>query len=61
MREVVVELVGKKMRHRTGIKRQDGHHVRTVEFKAALVEDLWLWLVVDDVYNLTKSLAHVKR
>ena len=43
----IFELIGKKIRHTSGVKTQNRCHVGTVKLQECFVEYCWLWLVSD--------------
>jgi len=58
--EIVIETVVEQVLHGLRVEGEHGHDVATVKLQETVVEELWNWLVVDDVNNLADSLANVE-
>ena len=51
MAEVVFKFIFEQMLHGPAAEGQDGGHVRSFKFEVTIVEELGVWLAVDDINN----------
>jgi len=61
LREVIGKVILQKVAHGSGVEREDGHHVGSIKLEERLVEHSWIWLVINNVNNLTQGLANIER
>ena len=59
--KMFAEACVQQVRHWARIKWQNRGHVSSVELQERLVENLWVWLVVNDVDHVCKGFADIYR
>ena len=57
---MIIKLILEEECHGSGVKGENRYHIGSIKFQATLVEDGWVWLIIDNVNNGTQGLAYVQ-